>query len=283
MLVPVTKFSKQFFQTMHKLGTRFIGLSLLAILTSYALLAYVVVPALWQHYEHQPGLANLPMVTTTKFKVAGDPMNVALVGSREELIAVMTAAGWVEPDRTTVLSSAKMARSVALRRSYVRAPVSSLFYQGHRQDLAFEKQHGKDARQRHHIRLWKVLEAGAEGRPVWLGAATFDQGVGFSHFTGQVTHHISADVDAERNFLIHDLKATLRLSLLYEVSGTGPIFWARNGGGDVYHSDGEVEVAVIAPAAAVQTLPAQVLPAPALTSFKDEVWARVTGTQINNP
>ena len=77
---------------MHKLGTRFIGLSLLAILTAYPLLAYVVVPALWQRYEHQPGLANLPMVTTTKFKHAADPMNVALVGSREELITVMTAA-----------------------------------------------------------------------------------------------------------------------------------------------------------------------------------------------
>jgi hypothetical protein len=33
----------------------------------------------------------------------------------------------------------------------------------------------------------------------WLGAATFDTRVGFSHTTGQVTHHIGPDVDAERD------------------------------------------------------------------------------------
>ena len=26
----------------------------------YLLLAYVVLPALWTHHEHEPGLANLP-------------------------------------------------------------------------------------------------------------------------------------------------------------------------------------------------------------------------------
>jgi hypothetical protein len=87
--------------------TRFFALSLLAILTAYALLAYVVVPALWQHYEHQPGLARLPMFTTTEFKVAGDPINLGVVGSNDELIAVMKAAGWVQADRLTLLSSGK--------------------------------------------------------------------------------------------------------------------------------------------------------------------------------
>ena len=264
---------------MSKSHTRFFVASLLGVLVAYPVVAYVFVPALWQHFQHQPGLADLPMITTTKFKKAGDPINVGLVGSREELMAAMTAAGWVKADLLTFLTSAKMARSVALHRSYWGAPVSALFYLGRRQDLAFEKPQGRDARQRHHIRLWKVLEAGAEGRPVWLGAATFDQKVGFSHLTGQVTHHISADIDTERNFLIHDLNATLRLSVLYQVSGTGPVIRAHNGGGYVYHSDGEVEVAVIAPAATVQRQPAQELPTPALTSFKDTLWARVMGTQ----
>jgi hypothetical protein len=133
----------------------------------------------------------------------------------------MKAAGWVQADGLTLLSSIKMARSVTLQNKYESAPVSALFYQGRKQDLAFEKLRGNDARPRHHVRFWKVFDVGAEDRPVWLGATTFDHGVGFSHLTGQVTHHISADIDSERNFLVHDLKETMRLSVLYQVSGTG--------------------------------------------------------------
>ena len=60
---------------MAKSGTRFLALSLSAILAAYVLLADVVVPALWQHCEHQPGLVNLPMVTTTTYKIDGDAIN----------------------------------------------------------------------------------------------------------------------------------------------------------------------------------------------------------------
>ena len=42
---------------------------------------------------------------------------------------------------------------------------------------------------------------GQEKRPVWLGAATFDRSVGVSHYTGAITHHIDADIDAERALL----------------------------------------------------------------------------------
>src|SRR5829696_143985 len=50
-----------------------------------------------------------------------------------------------------------------------------VFYSGRREDLAFEKEHGSSADQRHHVRLWQVLDSGAEGRSVWLGSATFDK------------------------------------------------------------------------------------------------------------
>jgi hypothetical protein len=50
----------------------------------YFLLAYVVLPALWKHHEHEPGLASLPMVTRTGTGIPGDPLNVGLVGSRED-------------------------------------------------------------------------------------------------------------------------------------------------------------------------------------------------------
>ena len=37
----------------------------LVILGGYGLLAYLVLPEFWTHYEHQRGLASMPMVTRT--------------------------------------------------------------------------------------------------------------------------------------------------------------------------------------------------------------------------
>ena len=88
-----------------------------------------------------------------------------------------------------------------LDRPYKDAPVSNLYYQGRREDLAYEKPIGASADRRNHVRYWKVLDQGEEKRPVWLGAATQDRGVGVSRYTGAVTHHISADLDAERALL----------------------------------------------------------------------------------
>jgi hypothetical protein len=36
---------------------------------------------------------------------------------------------------------------------------------------------------------------------VWIGSAAYDIGVEFSRTTGAITHHISPDVDAEKDGL----------------------------------------------------------------------------------
>ena len=192
-----------------------------------------------------PDFAQLPMVTTTKHHKPGDLVNVGLVGSKDEITAVMNAAGWTVPVPVTLKSSVKIVGSVMLRRAYLTAPVSTLLYQGRKQDLAFEKEVGRSASHRHHVRFWKLRDDGPYGRPLWIGAATFDKGVGISHRNGAVTHHINGDVDAERDFLMGELNKTSRLMGVYTLKGAGPVK-ARNGGGDVYWTDGNVVVAVIA-------------------------------------
>ena len=131
-----------------------------------------------------------------------------------------------------------------LDRPYLDAPVSPLFYENRKQDLAFEKPSGKSARTRHHVRFWKALDAGDDGLPVWLGAAVFDDGLGVSHYTGQITHHTAPDIDAERDLLIVRPRAGEKgRDELYSVSGVGPTFFARNGGGDPYFTDGDIAFA----------------------------------------
>ena len=55
---------------------------LAVVLVVYGILAYIVLPLMWTHYEHQKGLAGLPMVTRTGQDIPGDPINVGLVGSQ---------------------------------------------------------------------------------------------------------------------------------------------------------------------------------------------------------
>jgi hypothetical protein len=221
---------------------KFLCVGMLAVALALPAIAQTISP---EQAAITQELAPLPMVVTTKHHKPGDLVNVGLVGSKDEITAVMKAAGWTVPVPVTLKSSFKIAGSVMLRHTYYTAPVSALFYEGRRQDLAFEKEVGRSASHRHHVRFWKLRDDGPDGRPLWIGAATFDRGVGFSHRNGAVTHHINGDVDAERNFLMGELNKTSLLMGVYTVQGAGPVK-GRNGGGDVYFSDGDVEVAVIA-------------------------------------
>jgi LssY C-terminus len=238
----------------------------------YTALAYLALPALWSHHEHQRGLANLPMVTRTAQGIPGDPINVGLIGDKLDVLCAMQAAGWYPADPVTLRSSIEIAGSVLLDRPYHDAPVSPLFYLGRREDLAFEKPVGDSADRRHHVRFWKVLDEGQEKRPVWLGSATFDRGVGVSHYTGAITHHIAADVDADRDLLATDLEAAHVVDAKYQVTGIGVTLTGRNGGGDPYYTDGEVWILRLVVACQKTTGPVDIIPSPPATEIKDQIW-----------
>ena len=249
----------------------------------YGLLAYFFIPLTWRHFEHQKGLAGLTMVTRTSADIPGDPINVGAVGSKEDLLCAMHAAQWFPADPVTWRSSIEIAGSVLLNRPYREAPVSPLFYQGKRAEFAFEKPAGKSADRRHHVRLWKVLDQGEEGRAVWLGAVTYDRGVGFSHHDGRITHHIGRDIDAERDMLIADLTAAQAVVSLYEVTGIGPTFDGRNGGGDLYYTDGEIKIAVLVDGCAQRAATATVFADPPLVQLKNCAWSTVESILLGNP
>jgi hypothetical protein len=251
-------------------------LILAAAAIAYLMLAYVVLPALWSHHEHEPGLASLPMVTRTSTGIPGDALNVGLVGSEEDVLRAMHAAGWFPADPVTLRTSIEIVGSVVLDRPYHDAPVSPLYYQGKKEQLAFEKPDGRSADRRHHVRLWLVLEKGTNGRPVWLGAVTFDRGVGLSRYTGQVTHHIDPDIDAERDLLMQDLREAGMVDALFQISGIGPTLFGRNGGGDPYYTDGEIDVASLVVDGVKRTEPPATLPPPPLIALKDQIWHGVS-------
>jgi hypothetical protein len=268
-----------------------IALGVLAsCLISYGILAYIVLPLTWTHYDHQRKLAGVTMLTLTAQGIQGDPINFGLVGTKDDVICAMHAAGWYPADPITFRSSLEIIGSVILHRPYQPAPVSNLFYDNRREDFAFEKPDGRSADRRHHIRLWQVLERGDEGRPVWLGAGSFDRGVGVSRYTGQVTHHIGPDIDAERDGLTKDLKTAKVVEAIYEVSGIGPTLIGRNGEGDQYYTDGEVKISRLVAGCNSKAEAAVELDNPPMTELKNIAWkaasailqAGDTSTSVNS-
>jgi hypothetical protein len=248
--------------------------ALIVFVAFWLLAAYVILPALWRHFEHQPSLENAPKASLTAQGIPGDPLNVALIGTEEGLIHAMLGSGWKPADPITLMSSARIASSVLLNKPYADAPVSSLFVFGRKQDLAFEKADGKSARHRHHVRFWKSADLGRGGVPLWIGAVTFDRSVGLSHLTGQITHHIGPDIDAERDALIGDLRKAGRLSQIFQVTGVGSTLVGHNGGGDLYYTDGELTVGVLVSGAERNHRPEE-LDNPQAVQIKEQLWTAI--------
>jgi hypothetical protein len=195
------------------------------------------------------GLQAAPATTWTREGIAGDPLNVVLVGTRAEVLAAFCAAGWSPADPITLRSCVGIAVSVAFNVPYRRAPVSTLFLWGRSQDLAFERLVGRSARTRHHVRLWCAAQTAPDSRPIWLGAAIFDQCVGRSCTTGRLTHHIAPDIDRERDTLLADLRHAGRLVQSFPVPRLGPTT-GHNGGGDWYFTDGNLAAGILRPGCA---------------------------------
>jgi hypothetical protein len=211
----------------------------------YLLTAYVVIPQYWVRYAHRhPSFADVPGITRTGHDTPGDPLNVALVGTETELKQLLLAAEWHPADPLTFRSCLHIAQASVLKRPYEDAPVSNLYLFARKQDLAFQRSVGNNPSRRHHVRFWRSDETSDE-RPVWVGAAIYDDRVGISRQTGQVTHHTAADIDVERGVLFRDLEGTGRLAEVYFQDDFHQARQGKNGGGHPWFTDGRLQVGII--------------------------------------
>ena len=216
------------------------------VIVSYLLVAYVLVPAGWMRYAHRhPALDDVPGITQTAAGIPGDPLNVALIGTETEVKTVMLAANWYPADPLGLRSDLKIAADTVLKRPDDRAPVSNLYLWGRKEDLAFEQPVGDSPRHRHHVRFWLAEKADPDGRPVWVGSAVYDERVGLSRTTGQITHVTAPDIDVERDYLFQSLEQTGDLSETYVLDDFHKIHEGRNGGGDPWRTDGRLFVGII--------------------------------------
>lgn len=211
----------------------------------WVLLAYLVLPRLHRILTTIYVPDYFIGRTRTSDGLLGDPVNLAFLGTGEQIETAMRNAGWTKADPVTLASSWRIITSTLRRRSYHDAPVSPLFLFGHQQDFAYQQEVDGNPAQRHHVRFWRCPDGWLlpGGRRVdWLAAGTFDTSVGLSLFTLQVTHRIDADTDVERDHIVKtvtDADARVAVDVIADFA-TG--YHARNGGGDSIRTDGDLPI-----------------------------------------
>ena len=212
------------------------ALAVVLLPATWFALAYGGLPHLWSHHEHRLMGGRTQIVSYTAQDIPADPINLRLTGSAAQIACAMAHAGWTRADAVSVRSGLKIAVSVLFARAYPQAPVSPLFLKDQPQDFAYQSDEGKSADRRHHVRFWRI------GDHDWLAAATFDRGVGFSLFTGQITHHIGPHVDYDRDMVGAIMTAGGGRAIGTMQSRIAGDRWHRNGGGDRYRTDGIIKV-----------------------------------------
>ena len=118
-----------------------------AALVVWAAVAYLLMPAWWERYARRhPALDDVPGLTETGSGIPGDPVNVALAGTEQQVRAIFAAAKWNPADPLSLKSDVEIAAGAVLDRPYADAPVSNLYLFGRKEDLAFEQAVGSSPR-----------------------------------------------------------------------------------------------------------------------------------------
>ena len=165
--------------------------------------------------------------------VLGDPFNVLLLGTAAEIDSAFRAAGWFPAQKRSVLSVTREVTAAIASRPAMTAPVSTQYFEGRPQDLAYELA-GPNVRIRHHIRIWLLDSLSL----VWVGAANKDVGVIFKPWEPQATHRIESHIDWERDRVVHDVEASGCGDLVAYMRLPGAVTEGRNVSGQKVVSDG---------------------------------------------
>ena len=218
------------------------------LLVLWALVAYLLLPRI----HTMLALIYVPDYFIGRTRIyeglLGDPVNLALRGSTEQVKTAMARAGWRRADELGFRSGLRLVTSTLRRRSYPEAPVSPLFLFGHMQDFTYQQEVNDSPARRHHVRFWRVpagwrLPGGASVD--WIAAGTYDLGVGLSLFTLQITHKIAGNTDVERDHIVRTLRTSNPAADVQVIPNFSSGYHSRNGGGDAIKTDGDLPIVVL--------------------------------------
>lgn len=225
----------------------------MALLITYYLSAYIILPRVIRLTLLIIRKGRIPRFTEASDGVEVDPVNIILIGTKDQLINAFEKIGWQKADKLTIKSSIKMINKFLVNKPYSKAPFSSLYLFGRKQDIGFQEPIGNSPRKRHHIRFWatnvekiddplnikfwiKKQKIKHSKAMTWIGAGSEDVGFAFTKLTYQLSHKVNPNVDLERKYILNKLK---------ENKCIGKIGYYKSGMFKVgkYTSDGRIAVA----------------------------------------
>jgi hypothetical protein len=231
---------------------------ILAVSIAYGLGAYIVLPRVIRLGLRILQRKRVPSYTITGDGLPGDPVNLALVGTLQQLRSAFAISGWSEADRLGLASSWGMIRAFVLNSPYPTAPFSTLYLFGRGQDIGFQKAIDDSPRKRHHIRFWALSPSRAQAtwgdagfwqnterppdneRVLWVGAGTRDTGLSFTRLSFQITHATDSDTNAERDHIIAELTKNRTIEAVTNYQSGQDLLTERV---NHYVSDGEIALA----------------------------------------
>ncbi|MCA9338406.1 LssY C-terminal domain-containing protein [Candidatus Saccharibacteria bacterium] len=202
-----------------------------ALLGTYCLMAYLVIPNLMRLFHVFSKPDRIPLYASTGDGWPSDPVNIAIVTkNRKQLVTAFKKAGWHQSDPLTIRNGWREIVSIIFNTRYPAAPLSNLYLFDRPHDVGFAlpTNNKGSARTRHHVRFWrleepikqtrhgffhydfwhtKVRHALRLNREIWIGAATEDiRFIDVQWRTGQLTHGVSHEAEKERDFVIASLQ-----------------------------------------------------------------------------
>ena len=95
----------------------------LALASTYAAAAYLILPRAIRLGAHILNRGRVPAYTLTGDGLPGDPVNLILIGTFDELRRAFAQAGWTQADPLGLGSSWRMACAFVLNRPYPSCPL----------------------------------------------------------------------------------------------------------------------------------------------------------------
>ncbi len=232
----------------------------IAIILSYGVAAYILIPALVRTWRILFPPKHLPLYCVTPDGFVSDPLNIGIVSTRRELILAMEKAGWNLSDPATPTTVIKQILSIVFQQQYLHSPMSRLFLFGRKQDIAFTMPVRKTNVNRHHVRFWATTinetksfnprtlqrhnrSAHVHGdRLLWVGAASLDVGLIPIKHNWQLTHMVDPDTNKERDLIVEGIKQTSKVTKVEAVKLGDPYTLVNRTWHGELNSDGIMKI-----------------------------------------
>ena len=196
-------------------------------------------------------VGELPTFSSAGIGQGREPVSFIYIGTERQIINLFISHGFSGADPLTPATLLQAYEAAKADAPYPTAPFSPAIIQGHRQDLEFQLPTSANSiRERHHTRIWDTTVQASDGRQVWVGTASFDDGLQALGRTSLPVHHIDPNLDGEREFILDTLGFSGLPYVQLNSGGSG-----QNSFGNPYYTDGR---AVIVDLGSPDTTPAAV-------------------------